>query len=74
MLTKILRKFQPNFQNYVKKIEAWAKKQFSYKKTCQKLEKQKMNKKSTLFKKFLELNLLLGFFMKTARRETPSPI
>ena len=74
MLTKILRKFQPNFQNYVKKIEAWSKKQFSYKKTCKKLEKQKMNKKSTLFKKFLELNLLLGFFMKTARRETPSPI
>ena len=32
MLRKILRKFQPNFQHYVKKIEAQAKKWFSYKK------------------------------------------
>ena len=30
MLRKILRKFQPNFQYYVKKIEAQAKKLFSY--------------------------------------------
>ena len=37
MLRKILRKFQPNFQHYVKKTEAQAKKKwFSYKnkKTC----------------------------------------
>ena len=32
MVRKILRKFQPNFQHYVKKIEAQAKKWFSYKK------------------------------------------
>ena len=32
MLRKILRKFQPNFWHYVKKIEAQAKKWFSYKK------------------------------------------
>ena len=30
MLRKILRKFQPNFQYYVKKIEAQAKNWFSY--------------------------------------------
>ena len=33
-LRKILRKSQPNFQHYVKKIEAEAEKWFSYKKTC----------------------------------------
>ena len=33
-LRKILRKPQPNFQHYVKEIEAQAKKWFSYKKTC----------------------------------------
>ena len=34
-LRKKLRKTQPNFQHYVKKIEARAKKWFSYKKkTC----------------------------------------
>ena len=32
MLRKISTKFQPNFQHYVKKIEAQAKKWFSYKK------------------------------------------
>ena len=32
MLIKILRKFQPNFQHYVKKIVAQAKKWFSYEK------------------------------------------
>ena len=32
MLRKVLRKFQPNFWRYVKKIEAQAKKWFSYKK------------------------------------------
>ena len=32
MLRKILGKFQPNFQHYVKKIEAQVKKWFSYKK------------------------------------------
>ena len=32
MLRKVLRKFQPNFWHYVKKIEAQAKKWFSYKK------------------------------------------
>ena len=31
MLRKILSKFQPNFQHYVKKIETQAKKWFSYK-------------------------------------------
>ena len=30
MLRKILRKFQPNFQHYVKKIEPQAKKWFTY--------------------------------------------
>ena len=34
-IEKILRKSQPNFQRYVKKIEAQAKKWFSYeRKTC----------------------------------------
>ena len=33
-LTKILRKPPPNFQHYVKKMEAETKKWFSYKKTC----------------------------------------
>ena len=32
MLRKILRKFQPNFQHYFKKIEAQAKKLFPLKK------------------------------------------
>ena len=32
MLRKILRKIQPNFEHYVKKIEIQAKKWFSYKK------------------------------------------
>ena len=32
MLRKILRAFQPNFYHYVKKIDAQAKKWFSYKK------------------------------------------
>ena len=32
MLRKILRTFQPNFYHYVKKIDAQAKKWFSYKK------------------------------------------
>ena len=35
MLRKILRKSQPDFQHYVKKIEAQAKKWFSYKKKVQ---------------------------------------
>ena len=30
----MLRKSRPNFQHYVKKIEAKAKKGFSYEKTC----------------------------------------
>ena len=33
MLRKILRKSQPNFQHYVKKVETKAKKWFSYKKS-----------------------------------------
>ena len=34
MLRKILRKFQPDFWHYVKKIEAQAKNGFLIKKTC----------------------------------------
>ena len=48
MIRKILRKSQPNFQDYVKKIEALAKKLFSYKKNV-----QNMLKISLLFKKFI---------------------
>ena len=54
-MRKILRKFDPNFQHYVKKIEAQAKRCFSYKKTC--IEKIKCTHKPDKFSWFLVISL-----------------
>ena len=50
MLRKILRKFQPNFQHYVKKIEAKAKNGFLIKK------KRVMEKKILSLKQIIKMS------------------
>ena len=54
MLRKILRKFQPNFQHYAKKIEAQAKKWFSYKKNVISVISNETTNKLTIYAKLCQ--------------------